>query len=218
MAGSRSDSSSVSSVRAPRPRLRSPRRAELLRAAGFVVRGVGGSTIDESVRPGEGAGGLRAAARAWRRPKRAAVRPRLDAIMLGADTTVVVDGESRQAARRRGRRGACCGGFGPRARGPDRRALRHGDGRCRAWSCTVVHFARSAEEDSPGTSRQASGATRPARTRSRGWRRVSSRGSTVRTRTSSACPWRWWPGSCGSSSTGRRCHSPCVARFWHRDG
>ncbi len=66
----------------------SPRRAELLRAAGFVFDVVV-TDVDESVRAGETP---RAYVRRLAAEKSAAVRA-ADAIVLGADTTVVVDEE-----------------------------------------------------------------------------------------------------------------------------
>jgi septum formation protein len=68
----------------------SPRRAELLRAAGFVFD-VHPANADESVHPGESAV---AYVRRVAEAKAAAVLPAAgDRIVLAADTTVVVDGD-----------------------------------------------------------------------------------------------------------------------------
>ena len=84
----------------------SPRRAELLRAAGFEFAMMS-SRVDEAIVPGETA---RAHVERLARAKAAAVVARLPkqarALVLGADTVVVVDGEilgkpqSREDARR----------------------------------------------------------------------------------------------------------------------
>ena len=66
----------------------SPRRAELLRAAGFTFDVVV-ADVDESVRPGESPSTY---VRRLAADKSAAVRAP-DAVVLGADTTVVVNGE-----------------------------------------------------------------------------------------------------------------------------
>src|SRR5690349_1492775 len=67
----------------------SPRRAELLRAAGFefIVRP---SDVDESVRAGESA---RDYVRRLAEEKARAVMRSSDEVVLAADTTVVVDGQ-----------------------------------------------------------------------------------------------------------------------------
>jgi septum formation protein len=70
----------------------SPRRAELLRAAGFAFETVA-ADVDERARPGETPP---AYVRRLAAEKSAAVQAALaaDAIILGADTTVVVDGDT----------------------------------------------------------------------------------------------------------------------------
>jgi septum formation protein len=70
----------------------SPRRAELLRAAGFAFETVL-TDVDERARPGETPS---AYVRRLAAEKSAAVQAALtaDAIVLGADTTVVVDGDT----------------------------------------------------------------------------------------------------------------------------
>ncbi|HEV2983834.1 MAG TPA: Maf family protein [Vicinamibacterales bacterium] len=70
----------------------SPRRAELLRAAGFAFETVA-AAVDERARPGETPP---AYVRRLAAEKSAAVQAALaaDAIILGADTTVVVDGDT----------------------------------------------------------------------------------------------------------------------------
>jgi septum formation protein len=70
----------------------SPRRAELLRAAGFAFETVV-ANVDERARSGETPS---AYVRRLAAEKSAAVRAALtaDAIVLGADTTVVVDGDT----------------------------------------------------------------------------------------------------------------------------
>lgn len=68
----------------------SPRRAELLTSAGFEFRVVP-AEIDETPRPGEGAGDY---AIRMAREKAEAVRPRTGGVpILAADTVVVSDGE-----------------------------------------------------------------------------------------------------------------------------
>jgi septum formation protein len=69
----------------------SPRRAELLRAAGFSFDVIS-ADVDESVRPDETAA---AYVRRLAREKSEKVQPASDAdvVVIGADTTVVVDGE-----------------------------------------------------------------------------------------------------------------------------
>jgi len=66
----------------------SPRRADLLRAAGYVFE-VMAADVDESRRDGESP---REYVRRLAMEKSAAIRV-ADAVVLGADTTVVVDGE-----------------------------------------------------------------------------------------------------------------------------
>ena len=69
----------------------SPRRAEILRDAGFAFD-VAAADIDETPRPGERAHALvRRLAEA--KARAVAARAGSDAIVLGADTEVVVDGE-----------------------------------------------------------------------------------------------------------------------------
>jgi len=73
----------------------SPRRAELLRAAGFVFETVA-TDVDESIKPGETPAVYvrRLAAEKSAAAERSAKASRSnDVIILGADTTVVVDGE-----------------------------------------------------------------------------------------------------------------------------
>lgn len=65
----------------------SPRRAELLRAAGYTFEVVV-ADVDESIRPGEAPGIY---VRRLAADKSAAVK-QPDAVVIGADTTVVVDG------------------------------------------------------------------------------------------------------------------------------
>jgi septum formation protein len=69
----------------------SPRRAELLRAAGFDFEAVV-ANVDEQLRPGESPSTY---VRRLAAEKSAAVQARVrrDALILGADTTVVVDGD-----------------------------------------------------------------------------------------------------------------------------
>ena len=67
----------------------SPRRAELLRAAGFDCDVVA-ANVDESIRPGESAS---AYVRRLAGEKSAAVAARQDVLVLAADTAVVVDGD-----------------------------------------------------------------------------------------------------------------------------
>ncbi len=69
----------------------SPRRAELLRAAGFTFDVVV-ADVDESVRPGESPS-IYVRRLAADKSFRVAAGLRLESVILGADTTVVVDGE-----------------------------------------------------------------------------------------------------------------------------
>lgn len=77
----------------------SPRRRELLRQIGVPFQVIAAG-VDESVRPGEAAGDY--VARLAAAKAQAAWRPKHDAPVLAADTTVVLDGEilGKPAGRR----------------------------------------------------------------------------------------------------------------------
>ncbi len=112
----------------------SPRRAELLAAAGFAFDVVAGRRRRDAA---AGRGAARRTSRGWPRTKadaRGARRPMPDAVVLGADTVVVVDGAvAGQAGRRRRRRARCCARLSGRvARGADRRRRRAAGGRRRS--------------------------------------------------------------------------------------
>jgi septum formation protein len=124
----------------------SPRRADLLTSAGYVfdVRPV---DVDESVRPGEPAADY-VRRLAVMKAEAAADRSRYDEVVLGADTTVVVEGEilgkplddAAAAAMLRqlaGRTHEVLTGV----------ALRHRDRILSDVACTVVQFAQLTEED-----------------------------------------------------------------------
>jgi septum formation protein len=124
----------------------SPRRAEILRQAGipFVVRG---TAVDETPIDGESPEDYVRRLAEW---KALAVEASPDEIVLGADTTVVIDGEMlgkpvdtadarRMIARLAGRRHDVLTGI----------CLRRGGRRVRDWAATQVWFAamREAEID-----------------------------------------------------------------------
>ncbi len=114
---------------------------------------------------------------------------RADVVILGADTAVVVDGEilgkprddadaERMLRRLSGRAHEVMTGVSLR-RGADELG--------RVETTRVAVRGRSATTTSPGTSRAERGATRPARTRFRAWRRGSSRDRRLVFATWSAC-------------------------------
>jgi septum formation protein len=70
----------------------SPRRAELLRAAGYAFEVVV-AEVDESTRPGEAPAAYVRRLAAEKSASAMGIVGRSEAIVLGADTTVVVDGE-----------------------------------------------------------------------------------------------------------------------------
>ena len=193
----------------------SPRRAELLRAAGFAFDVVVGrrrrARRGRARRRGRTSRRLAAeksAAAAQRRycgysrtAERPACRP-ADAVVLGADTAVVVDGEILGKPRDdEDGRGDAAAAVRDGARGADRRqpAAAAPARSARVETTAVVFRDADRRRRSRGTSRAGKGATRPAATRFRGWRRASSRASTGRIRTSSGCRWPCVRRSCCDS-------------------
>jgi septum formation protein len=124
----------------------SPRRADLLTSAGFVfeVRRV---AIDESVRPAEGAADyVRRLAVA--KAETAADPSRAHEIVVGADTTVVIDGDILGKPRD----DEHAAGMLRRLAGREHEvltgvALRHDARTVSDVACTVVQFAQLSEED-----------------------------------------------------------------------
>ena len=124
----------------------SPRRADLLTAAGYAFE-VRPAVVDESARPGEIPAEYVRRLAAWKAD--AAANPSAaDEVVLGADTTVVLDGEIlgkpdddahavRMLRRLSGRAHEVLTAV----------ALRYGHRRAADVACTVVHFAHLAEED-----------------------------------------------------------------------
>jgi septum formation protein len=124
----------------------SPRRADLLRSAGFVfeVRAV---ELDESVRPGEGAEDY-VRRLAVGKAETGSDPSRRDEIVLGADTTVVIDGDILGKPRDDDDAAAMLRQLAGRAHDVlTGVALRHGGRTVSAIACTVVHFAHLTEED-----------------------------------------------------------------------
>jgi septum formation protein len=122
----------------------SPRRAEILRQAGipFVVRG---AAVDETPIDGESPEDYVRRLAGW---KALAVEASSDEIVLGADTTVVIDGEMlgkpvdtadarRMIARLAGRRHDVLTGI----------CLKRGGRRVRDWASTQVWFAAMSESE-----------------------------------------------------------------------
>jgi len=124
----------------------SPRRAALLAAAGYAFE-VRPANVDESVRPGETAAGY--VQRLAARKAEAVANPSAhDELVLGADTTVVLDGEilgkpdddadaGRMLRRLSGRAHEVLTAV----------ALRQGHRTAEGLARTVVHFAQLGEED-----------------------------------------------------------------------
>jgi septum formation protein len=122
----------------------SPRRADLLRAAGFVFETVV-AVVDERVRPGESPS---AYVRRLAAEKSAAATPGTDAVILGADTAVVVEGAilgkprddadaARMLRRLSGRQHEVMTGV----------SLRLGAHEVGRVETTVVHFAALTDRD-----------------------------------------------------------------------
>ena len=179
----------------------SPRRAELLRAAGFTFDVVP-ADVDERVRGGEAAGRLRPAAGGEKSARGAGTHasalsaPRAEVRLTTDDRRPRRRHgrgrrrrDPRQAARRRGRGRACSGGCRAGAHevltGVSLRSSAGGTGTDRDHR--RLFGGRSREDEVAWYVPAGKGATRRGPTPSRGWRRASSRESTGRTRTSSGC-------------------------------
>jgi len=170
----------------------SPRRAELLRAAGFVFD-VQPPDVDERLLPGEEP--VAHVTRLAREKARRAGCGRPEAVVLAADTVVVIDGvvlgkpvDDEEAAgmlrRLSGRTHDVLTGVAVCASGSLSDATER----------TEVRFAALSDAEIAWYVSTGSPVTRPAPTPSRASPPVSSSASTVLTRTWSGCPWRWRPG------------------------
>ena len=174
----------------------SPRRAELLRAAGFDVRRASPSTSTSASRAGRAAGATTSGG--WRRRSRRAAlgeladagrddRRRSSAPTRPSSSTATILGKPRDDARRAramlrrlsGRRHEVLTGRQPAVAASARSGRSR---RRRVWFAPLTRRGHRLVRRERGGARQGRGAT-PFRA----WRRGSSRESTARTRTSSGC-------------------------------
>jgi septum formation protein len=124
----------------------SPRRAELLAAAGYAFE-VRPTDVDESVRAGEAPADYVQRLAAWKAD--AAANPSAhDELVLGADTTVVLDGEILGKPGDDADAGRMLRQLSGRAHEVlTAVALRRGQRTAAGLARTVVHFAHVGEED-----------------------------------------------------------------------
>ena len=175
----------------------SPRRAALLRAAGYEFD-VDPAHVDESELAGRSAAAYVVRVAPYKARTVAARHP--DDVVLAADTTVVVDGVMLGKPRRRCRRGANAeAAVRPDARGADGRGRHPGGPRAVAIACPPgCGSSPSAPPTSPGTSSSGEPHDKAGAYGVRGWPPGSSSRSRVPTATSSAC----------RSPPRRRCSTP----------